>query len=72
MIEWTANVRSSEGGIADVKDTMTFGNSRDGREISKRKGWIRRTLTEDELGIGLNRRLDRLRVGEVHKAKLHS
>mmetsp|Transcript_32686 Transcript_32686/g.68747 ORF Transcript_32686/g.68747 Transcript_32686/m.68747 type:complete len:222 (+) Transcript_32686:811-1476(+) len=71
MIEGAADVRSGKGGITDVENTMLLCNFRNGIEIGQCQRGIGRALAENELGVGLNRRLDRFRIGKIHKTKFH-
>mmetsp|Transcript_36895 Transcript_36895/g.66351 ORF Transcript_36895/g.66351 Transcript_36895/m.66351 type:complete len:237 (-) Transcript_36895:453-1163(-) len=71
VIERTAYVWRGEGRITHVDKTVTFGNFRNGIEIRQRQCWVGGTLAENELGIRLNRRLDRRGIGKIHKTKFH-
>mmetsp|Transcript_30695 Transcript_30695/g.74119 ORF Transcript_30695/g.74119 Transcript_30695/m.74119 type:complete len:347 (-) Transcript_30695:408-1448(-) len=71
VIEGTAHVRRCERRIAHVQNVMTLGDFGYGIEIGKRQSRVRGTLAEDHLRVGLDRRLDRLRIGKIHKAEFH-
>mmetsp|Transcript_12388 Transcript_12388/g.20412 ORF Transcript_12388/g.20412 Transcript_12388/m.20412 type:complete len:261 (+) Transcript_12388:1452-2234(+) len=71
MIEWAADIWSGKRRVAHVKNAMLLSNFRDGIQISQSQSWVGRTLTKDELCVGLDCRLHVFGIGKIDKAKFH-
>mmetsp|Transcript_5325 Transcript_5325/g.11184 ORF Transcript_5325/g.11184 Transcript_5325/m.11184 type:complete len:421 (-) Transcript_5325:165-1427(-) len=71
-VQGTQYHRGRKGHIYGVVGTVLLGKLRNRLKVAQREHRVRRSLAEDQLGVGLHRLANVLHITEVHESELHT